>query len=97
MVALHHLFGSDEATALAAPIQQRVPEPYVALAEAEASRLNVNDGSLLSVTLGSQQLQLPVRVSAELPLGVVGLPVGLPGIPPLHAYNIVSGLQEVTQ
>ncbi|HAQ27392.1 MAG TPA: NADH-quinone oxidoreductase subunit G, partial [Pseudomonas sp.] len=41
VVPLHHLFGSEETTALAAPIQSRIPQPYVALAEAEAQRLGV--------------------------------------------------------
>ncbi|WP_312290842.1 molybdopterin-dependent oxidoreductase, partial [Stutzerimonas nitrititolerans] len=44
VVPLHHLFGSEETTALAAPIQSRIPQPYVALAEAEAQRLGVAEG-----------------------------------------------------
>ena len=97
MVPLYHLFGSDENSSRAEPIQQRMPQPYVALAEAEASRLGIAAGGLLELTLGGQALLLPVRISAELPLGVVGLPAGLPGIPPLTAASQVTGLKEAAQ
>ena len=49
VVPLYHLFGSDETSALAAPIQERMGAAYVALAKAEAERLGVNDGALLSL------------------------------------------------
>ena len=97
VVPLYHLFGSDENSSRAEPIQQRMPQPYVALAEAEASRLGIAAGGLLELTLGGQALLLPVRISAELPLGVVGLPAGLPGIPPLTAASQVTGLKEAAQ
>ncbi|MFA5679231.1 MAG: molybdopterin-dependent oxidoreductase, partial [Pseudomonas sp.] len=97
VVPLHHLFGSDENTSRAEPLQQRMPQPYVALAEAEAQRLGVTDGTLLSITLSDQQLQLPLRIISELPLGVAGLPAGLPGIPPLSSGSIVTGLKGVAQ
>ena len=96
VVPLHHLFGSDENTSRAEPIQQRIPQAYIALAEAEANRLGVAEGATLAATLGEQSLQLPVRIMDELPLGVVGLPAGLPGIPPLNAASVVTALSEVT-
>ncbi|NVJ11740.1 NADH-quinone oxidoreductase subunit G, partial [Myxococcus sp. AM001] len=80
-VALHHLFGSEETSAGAAPLQERIPVPYALLATAEAQRLGVNDGALLSLTVKGQALRLPVQITEELAIGIVGLPVGLPGIP----------------
>ncbi|MEZ2746609.1 NADH-quinone oxidoreductase subunit NuoG [Halopseudomonas bauzanensis] len=97
VVPLHHLFGSDENSNRAEPIQQRMPQPYIALAETEAARLNVTDGTVLSLVLGDQPLQLPVRISSDLPLGVVGLPAGLPGIPPLTGTSVVTELREAAQ
>ncbi|CEA05149.1 NADH dehydrogenase subunit G [Pseudomonas saudimassiliensis] len=97
VVPLYHLFGSEENSSRAEPIQQRMPHPYVALAEAEAERLGVVDGAMLTLTLAGQTLQLPVRISTDLALGVVGLPAGLPGIPPLSAASVATGLKGVAQ
>ena len=93
-VPVHHLFGSEEMSARAAPIQARIPAAYVALAKSEADRLGVNEGALLSLTLSGQILRLPLRISEELSAGLVALPVGLAGIPPVLAGRIVDSLQE---
>ncbi|WP_315290817.1 NADH-quinone oxidoreductase subunit NuoG [Ectopseudomonas oleovorans] len=94
---LHHLFGSEENSARAKPIQERMPEPYVALAREEATRLGVNDGALLALRVNGQALRLPLQVRDDLPVGLVGLPVGLPGIPAAVAGARVTLLQEAAQ
>lgn len=94
---LHHLFGSEENSARAKPIQERMPEPYVALARDEAARLGVNDGALLALRVNGQALRLPLQVRDDLPVGLVGLPVGLPGIPAAVAGASVTLLQEAAQ
>ena len=93
-VALHHLFGSEETSAGAAPLQERIPAPYALLAKAEAQRLGVNDGALLSLTVAGQTLHLPLQITEELAIGVVGLPVGLAGIPALIAGAVVTRIEE---
>ena len=92
-VPLHHLFGSEETSSLAAPIQSRIPQPYVALAEAEAKRLGVAEGKLLSLRVADRQLQLPVRIDESLGLGLVGLPVGLEGVPVLSSACLATELE----
>ena len=94
---LHHLFGSEENSARAKPIQERMPEPYVALARDEAARLGVNDGALLALRVNGQALRLPLQVRDDLGVGLVGLPVGLPGIPATLAGASVTLLQEAAQ
>ncbi|MCR1828597.1 NADH-quinone oxidoreductase subunit NuoG [Pseudomonas oleovorans] len=94
---LHHLFGSEENSARAKPIQERMPEPYVALAREEATRLGVNDGALLALRVNGQALRLPLQVRDDLPVGLVGLPLGLPGIPAAVAGARVTLLQEAAQ
>ncbi len=96
-VPLHHLFGSEENSSRSAPIQERMPQPYIALAKAEADRLGVNDGALLSLRVNGRALRLPLLVREELAIGIVGLPVGLPGIPPFAAGAEVTTLQEAAQ
>ena len=51
VVPLYHLFGSEENSSRAAPIQQRIPETYVALSKEDADRLGVNDGATLGFQL----------------------------------------------
>lgn len=94
---LHHLFGSEENSARAKPIQKRMPEPYVALARDEAARLGVNDGALLALRVNGQALRLPLQVRDDLAVGLVGLPIGLPGIPAAVAGASVTLLQEAAQ
>ncbi|MCW1937024.1 NADH-quinone oxidoreductase subunit NuoG [Pseudomonas sp. MDMC_285] len=94
---LHHLFGSEENSARAKPIQERMPEPYVALARDEAARLGVNDGALLALRVNGQALRLPLQVRDDLAAGLVGLPVGLPGIPATVAGASVTLIQEAAQ
>jgi NADH-quinone oxidoreductase subunit G len=81
LVPRHHLFGSDETSALAEPIQARMPQAYAALASAEAERLGLAEGALLRLSSQGLALQLPLQIDDSLPLGVVALPLGLPGIP----------------
>ncbi|MBU2322044.1 MAG: NADH-quinone oxidoreductase subunit NuoG [Gammaproteobacteria bacterium] len=94
-VPLHHLFGSEETSALATPIQARIPASYLALARVEAKRLGLVDGALLHLSLDGLPVTLPLQVRDDLPVGLVGLPVGLHGIPPFSAASTVSALQEV--
>lgn len=64
-------------------IQQRMPEAYVMVNPADAATLGVNAGSLVEFSCAGQTLRLPVRLSETLTQGQVGLPLGLPGIPPI--------------
>ncbi|MBC2689487.1 NADH-quinone oxidoreductase subunit NuoG [Pseudomonas kielensis] len=97
VVPFFHLFGSEENSSKAAPVQERIPAAYVALAKSEADRLGVNDGALLSLNVAGQTLRLPLRINEQLGAGLVALPVGLAGIPPAIAGFSVDGLQEAAQ
>lgn len=81
VVPLHHLFGSEENTARAKPIQERAPEPYVALGDAAATRLGVAEGDTLAFEVNGQNLSLPVKIDHSLAAGLAGLPVGMTGLP----------------
>jgi NADH-quinone oxidoreductase subunit G len=97
VVPFFHLFGSEENSSKAAPVQERIPAAYVALAKSEADRLGVNDGALLSLNVAGQTLRLPLRINEELGAGLVALPAGIAGIPPAIAGFSVDGLQEAAQ
>lgn len=97
VVPFFHLFGSEENSSKAAPVQERIPAAYVALAKSEADRLGVNDGALLSLSIAGQTLRLPLRINEELGAGLVALPAGIAGIPPAIFGKSVDGLQEAAQ
>lgn len=97
VVPFYHLFGSEENSSKAAPVQERIPAAYVALAKSEADRLGVNEGALLSLNVAGQTLRLPLRINEELGAGLVALPAGLAGIPPAIFGKSVDGLQEAAQ
>ncbi|WP_312934300.1 NADH-quinone oxidoreductase subunit NuoG [Pseudomonas sp.] len=96
-VPLFHLFGSEENSSRAAPVQSRIPDAYVALGKSEADRLGVNEGALLSLTVAGVALRLPLRIHEALGAGLVALPKGLAGIPPAIFGATVEGLQEAAQ
>ena len=84
------ILGSEELSSLAAPIQQRIPATYVALNVGDAARLGVNHAELVSITLDGHTFSLPARVRPDLPAGVLGLPVGLAGVPPYKAGSAAT-------
>ncbi len=97
VVPFFHLFGSEENSSKAAPVQERIPAAYVALAKSEADRLGVNDGALLSLNVAGQTLRLPLRINEELGAGLIALPKGIAGIPAAIFGKTVDGLQEAAQ
>ncbi|MCT8963354.1 NADH-quinone oxidoreductase subunit NuoG [Pseudomonas veronii] len=97
VVPFFHLFGSDETSSKAVPVQERIPAAYVSLAKSEADRLGVNDGALLSLNVAGKTLRLPLRINDELGAGLVALPKGIAGIPPSIFGQTVDGLQEAAQ
>ena len=97
IVALHHLFGSEETSSRAAPIQTRIPTAYAALGSAAAQRLRLQDGAQISLSVGEQHLSLPLRIDEQLADGLIGLPVGLDGIPAVLNGRFAEDLQEAAQ
>jgi len=85
-VPMHHIFGSDELSSRAAATETLLEQPYVGMNPSDAQRLGVREGVLLKVHNTEFNLSLAVRILDELPSGLVGLPVGLTGMPflPFH-------------
>ena len=84
VVPLHHIFGSEELSNSAPAIVELAPRPYLALNEADARQLNVGPGDEVEAKLANLLLHFKVKVVAELPSGVAGIPVGLLGEPTVN-------------
>ncbi len=79
LVPLYHIFGSEELSLSASGVAELAPKPYVALNAEDAKRLRVEAGEQVTIQLDGVSYSLPAKIKAELPRGIAGLPVGLPG------------------
>jgi NADH-quinone oxidoreductase subunit G len=91
---LYHMFGSEEMTAKTAVVAEKIPAPYVAISIADAERIGVKDNATVIVRILNDNLRLPVRVSATLATGSLGLPVGLKGMPAFVGETWAQVMQE---
>jgi NADH-quinone oxidoreductase subunit G len=80
LVPLYHIFGSEELSLSAPGVAELAPKPYVALNAEDAKHLGVEAGEQIKIKLDGATHSLPVKIKAELPLGIAGLPIGLPGL-----------------
>jgi NADH-quinone oxidoreductase subunit G len=80
-VALYHVFGSEEMSILSPGIAERMPNPYLAMNPEDAAALRIIAGDPVTVTLDRLRVDLPVRLMPGLSRTVIGVPVGIPGIP----------------
>jgi NADH-quinone oxidoreductase subunit G len=80
IVPLQYIFGSEELSVVSPGVAQLAPHPYLALNPQDAARIGANADDEAELSAGEVSLHLPVRLEAELPAGVAGLPVGLPGL-----------------
>jgi NADH-quinone oxidoreductase subunit G len=90
LVPLHEHFGSEELTNLAEPINARMPPSYVVLHSADAARFGVVDGGRAQVSIGGTVIELQARTRSDFPNGCMGVPAGMPGIPPLSSTTPCS-------
>ena len=81
VVPLYHVFGSEPWSARSPAVAERVPDPYIALADADADRLGLDPGDRVGLTLGGREFDLEIRTGLGLPEQIAGLPVGLPNLP----------------
>ncbi len=76
LCVLPRLFGGEETSSRADPIQERAEPVELILNAGEVGRLGVQPGDRLTLKQGDHSLELPVRLSNQLPPGLVCLPQG---------------------
>lgn len=81
VIPIHHVFGSDELSMQSPGIAERAPQPYLALNAADLALFGANAGDMLALRVHDMRVELPAALRPELPDGVAGLGVGLPGMP----------------
>jgi len=81
LVALYHVFGSEELSLLSPGIAERTPDPYLALNPEDAAAFGIVAGDRVTAAMDGMDLDLPVRIMEGCPRTVAGVPVGIPGMP----------------
>lgn len=89
------LFGGEELSARSPVIQARMNEPELVLNPLDAQRLALHGGSQVSFSWGGSHWQLRLRLSEQLSAGLVGLPLGVNGLPTALQQASIINLQEV--
>lgn len=89
------LFGGEELSARSPVIQARMNEPELVLNPLDAQRLALHGGSQVSFAWGGSHWQLRLRLSEQLSAGLVGLPLGVNGLPTALQQASITNLQEV--
>lgn len=88
---LPRLFGGEETSSRAMPIQQRTEQPYLILSPKDAHRQGLQEGDTVNMGDGPA---LPVQEQEDWPEGWAGLPVGLfAGL--LQGDTVTVHLQEI--
>lgn len=91
---LYHIFGSEELSSMASVVEERIPSPYVAISAQDAMQLGAQENATVFVRVVNKNLRLPVKISANLAKGCIGLPVGLTGIPAFAGETWAQIMQE---
>ncbi len=94
MVWTHHIFGSEELSARASAVTQRIPKPYVMISSNDAEHWKLQEGQMFSFTIEKHLYTLPVKINSTMPHGVAALPYGLEGMPSteMPAWGIVKSI-----
>lgn len=74
---LYHIYGSDELSAQSPALMERIPPPYIALNDEDASKNDIKEGDLLEVSIKGEKSRFTVKLHKDIPPGVLGLPKGL--------------------
>lgn len=80
VVTLYHIFGSEELSVRSPGIAELAPTAYVGLNPEDAERLRVREGTDVELAVENASLSLTAKLISSLPVGVAGVPNGLPGI-----------------
>jgi NADH-quinone oxidoreductase subunit G len=80
LLPVYHIFGSDELSNMSHAIQERIPKIYILLNEVILKKENLKEGDYIELELGNEKMKLPIKSDKNIPKGIAGYPIGLPGI-----------------
>ncbi len=81
IVPVYQIYGSDELSASAKGLAQRINEPFVYLNPADASDLQIGNDEQIELSVSNTKLTIKVKIEESIGQGIAGLSVNLPGMP----------------
>lgn len=94
LIPVYHIYGSEEFSSESPAVQERIPQPYLAMNNTEAEKLQIRENENISITINEKQFHYPLKILKELPDGVIGFPV-LQNIPVVE-FNKFIKVSKVT-
>jgi NADH-quinone oxidoreductase subunit G len=85
IVAVYHVFGSEELSIHSSGVKQLSPEPYIAINDGEARQRGLETNSMVEFVLGGANYRAPLQIRPDLPAGLAGIPAG---INPFHGVPL---------
>jgi NADH-quinone oxidoreductase subunit G len=76
LLPVANLYASNETAARAPVMQERIGDAYLTLSVETAEQLKLEDGQDVLLTVGSDEIRMPIKLSENLPVGVIGYPLG---------------------
>jgi len=95
LLPLYKIFGSEELSSHSPAIKEMTRTPFVQLCPDDAARLGLTKQSAVTAQVDGHELYFEVDISAAIPKGCAGYPVGLPDTAWL-APNSHTTLQKAT-
>jgi len=80
IVPVYLIFGSEELSSIAPAIAERIPKPFVLMNRNNAEGIVINEGKLLTLEIDQIKIEVLLRIDENLPDGIIGLSVNLPGM-----------------
>lgn len=92
----YRLFGSEELSQCSPKFQQRMAAATLLLNAADANALGVSEGTLMELICLGEVITLRLAIAPTLATGLVGLPLGMPGVPLFLAGARIEQLREAS-
>ncbi|MGE5395747.1 MAG: NADH-quinone oxidoreductase subunit NuoG [Candidatus Saccharibacteria bacterium] len=80
ILPVYCIFGSEELSARGQAVNQRIPHPFVIVNSKNMPVLPSNDNGEFNLTIGEKNIKVLARIDENIPDGVIGLSVNLPGM-----------------
>ncbi|HEY3373129.1 MAG TPA: NADH-quinone oxidoreductase subunit NuoG [Prolixibacteraceae bacterium] len=93
ILPVYQIFGSEELSAMAPAIAERIPKPFILMNRKDAVGFVLNKSGFLTLKIAQKSMEVSLRTDDSLPAGMVGLSVNLPGM----QFVELPGFGELSQ
>ncbi|MGL5286824.1 MAG: NADH-quinone oxidoreductase subunit NuoG [Aeromonas sp.] len=94
VASLAQLFGSEELSAKSPVFQKRMGIPQGVMNPADAARLQLAVGDKIAFAWGGRHWQFTLQLDEHFPHGLLGLPLGMDGLPTALQHCVLTNLKE---